>query len=1683
MDAVPLTERRRSKPIWIAVLVAAIVAVPAGGLLSPHTAIAGASPTAPSTASSFSAVGAAFEGRVANFLHPGANPALSSLPNLRSPSAPSRGLTAALPTLPGAAAPVAPTGAAAALAASTSSLVSQKSVPAHAIYPPSLHLASHPPTSPSQAVSPTYQVAPAPMGLADYGLGPLGSNYSVYTPDVLGTVTLAGYNATAGPMYEDTGAYYWDGLSPNSSVTPWQSGLQLNTVVSNVSYPGANNGSFWTQNVVDFSGNSIQFIDNVWNFSSNAFALEPGTLYSYNGNPIYPVFYYAFGPTLPVAYPMTLQLYNNASIIGGRTAVTFGYRVSEPTQVFTGVYDTVVFNSQPTISTPLLTPDYLVSGSNATPSGLLYDAELIFGGPGGGSNAVINALNGSMSLAYGAGASWTPASATYDYGSDTGETSIGFAGYYSGATEFVNQGPSMLYGLWNTTGGVPSGSILVNLTLDPSYMFLFIGQLGTSLDNLSYVPTDAEGNATTWLPPGTYEIAGFADGFDMASGVFSGPIVGIASLTSDPGVWNAPLYMNGVSQAEELAFDTTAWTSGALVFANIEVNVSQVFNHLNDFGFPEFDLLWAYNVTAEPLWVINVTQGPDNGTATNYYTDVPGQVIDAPGLGGEIAVWNGSYDFFLNEPLFGYTYGAGVAVGGAIALWNVSFAYALNISSYDNSFGVWAANSPGTLVADSSAWYGAAALSLLDSPQSGAVEINASFGAAAVFGEGGWGDAFQGLYAAYDAVGFFGFLTNDSTITDVQATQGSAGLYVEGDAYLFAQNVSANNSSVGIEAYSTSNLDVAWVNASSSLYDYYYSTGIVTIDGNWTTVSELNASFAIGARMIGGSNDSVTDVWAWNGSYGVLLDGTGAATVGSVWANDSLGVEVDGNGATVNVDSVNASYGALGVLAEYSSGVNVAGVTTLGNGFDRTIGVLFAFSDLGTVSSVSAWGYATGVNVTSSGQILVSGISSSEDAIGAFLWEASEVAVTGVTVQLYASGVVAVNSSYVDVQQVAVLGVSAGVVLQGTNYSWVSGVSAYNDGLGVIGLGANFTFVEHTNATNGSAGVVLLSSAQAWVNDTNATAWSLGVVMVGSEQVHALGVVASDPYETNPWQPLYSWPVPIAAVVTEETYQATVSHVAATAYPAALLDFQSSDLVGNGLNNSFGDFGVMLNGTWGSLFDNVQAYGDLIGLQMNDNAQLNTVTQGSFVANVGYGVDLEYASHNVVFDNSFVGNNGAGATYNASHLQAFSANPTNAFNNSAGVGNYWADWHTYAGGVLAPYTVLSGAWDYHPLGAPEGMFLVTFTENGLPLGTSWSVTLGATTESTTGAALAFAEYPGSYAFSVGGVASTAVSPSSGSILVATGPVAVAVTYTPLYAVSFEASGLSGSSAWTVYLNGVPMTGTGATLSFSEPAGTYSYTVVAPAGWAASPSSGTLTVAADYAVPVSFASTAPATTTVTFSASGLGAGTHWTVVFGGVAHPGTGSTISFSVDAGTYAYQVESVANYTAAPSSGTVTVTGSTYEVSVAFTALTYAVTFAETGLSTGTVWSVTVGASTYTTSANALTVMLPNGSVGYTYGTVGGYSIAAPTGTVTVAGNPAGVSGAYAPNSTPSYVPTNTFNQDWAIAIGLAALAIVIGLVAMLRRPKAPPPAAKPAASAPASPSGSGAQPWSESGGPGSGQ
>lgn len=276
---------------------------------------------------------------------------------------------------------------------------------------------------------------------------------------------------------------------------------------------------------------------------------------------------------------------------------------------------------------------------------------------------------------------------------------------------------------------------------------------------------------------------------------------------------------------------------------------------------------------------------------------------------------------------------------------------------------------------------------------------------------------------------------------------------------------------------------------------------------------------------------------------------------------------------------------------------------------------------------------------------------------------------------------------------------------------------------------------------------------------------------------------------------------------------------------------------------------------------------------------------------------------------------------------------------------------------LIPGFKLGGSSSTSPSAA---QYVVTFSETGLPSGTSWSITFAGSTESAATSTITFSEKNGTYSFTVGAVTGFAATPTSGSLTVNGAALNQGITFASGYSVTFTESGLPSGTMWSVTLSGSTLSSTSESIAFTEANGMYSYTIPSATGYTASPASGTVTVSsAPQSVTVTFTSIPPGEYVVTFTESGLPTSTSWSVTLQGSLQSSTTSAITFDEMNGSYPYTVGTVSGYTATPSSGNVPVSGGPAFVTITFTTSTsglggpqYAVTFDQTGLPADELWS-----------------------------------------------------------------------------------------------------------------------------------
>ncbi|MCI4332663.1 MAG: YncE family protein [Thermoplasmata archaeon] len=220
----------------------------------------------------------------------------------------------------------------------------------------------------------------------------------------------------------------------------------------------------------------------------------------------------------------------------------------------------------------------------------------------------------------------------------------------------------------------------------------------------------------------------------------------------------------------------------------------------------------------------------------------------------------------------------------------------------------------------------------------------------------------------------------------------------------------------------------------------------------------------------------------------------------------------------------------------------------------------------------------------------------------------------------------------------------------------------------------------------------------------------------------------------------------------------------------------------------------------------------------------------------------------------------------------------------------------------------------------------------------------------------------------------------------------------------------------------------------------------------------------------FALAKPITNTIrlTFTESGLPPGTPWNIsVRDGPTEQSDSSQAAFSVVehtyyswvASEYAFFIPAARGYVALDPTPTVAIGASPVFVAVSFRAgpAEYPVRFNETGLATGEGWNVVLNNTLQASTGSSITFFEPNGSYGYSLGSLPTYSVSGSENSLTVGGAPVSIFVAFEKASPPG---TSTENSQgvpgglwWALAIvgvGTAYL-VTVGLL-QRRQPPFPP-------------------------------
>jgi thermopsin len=523
-------------------------------------------------------------------------------------------------------------------------------------------------TTNGNVVSPLYSNSPAPMGIGDFGISGNNVATTTYTSSVKGAVTLNEID----PLYVTSSA-------------PDEVTMQLNTVATHVDILGDATYDFWIQNVPIYAAGSqtLSFEDNIWNFSSPSFYFSSNAIYSHGpyGFVIPGEVYISGGPSFHVPTPYTVTAYNNLTVMNDRPTVFFNYTVTDASGSFSGSYDQVEFNSSAVHPrSPAPAPTFQISGKSVNPTGyLLNDAEMMIGGPGGGSTTTLFDISGSVGLWLlpNGTSTYSDVPSAYDFGTDTGETSEGIAEYASAGSHPVAEigsGPSILYPLWGISGSL-KGAEKISVNLAPTNAFVF-ANTGSSANasSAAWAPTPVSGPAVYRLEPGTYTFQFLLSDYNPITvqvGVASSVTFNV-TLTSNTalGVYT-PLWAESNSQLAAISAPGGVGTPAhPYDLFNNQGNLNQLFGELNDFLFPVFPGIYLIDTTA----YVSVYDAPlFELTYLLTQSENAGLVAEGAPLTNDlnIELYNASHVSIIGSTLSGWFYNAGsFGDPASVYLWN-----------------------------------------------------------------------------------------------------------------------------------------------------------------------------------------------------------------------------------------------------------------------------------------------------------------------------------------------------------------------------------------------------------------------------------------------------------------------------------------------------------------------------------------------------------------------------------------------------------------------------------------------------------------------------------------------------------------------------------------------------------------------------------------------------------------------------------------------------------------------------------------------------------------------------------------------------------------------------------------------------------------------------------------------------
>ena len=187
------------------------------------------------------------------------------------------------------------------------------------------------------------------------------------------------------------------------------------------------------------------------------------------------------------------------------------------------------------------------------------------------------------------------------------------------------------------------------------------------------------------------------------------------------------------------------------------------------------------------------------------------------------------------------------------------------------------------------------------------------------------------------------------------------------------------------------------------------------------------------------------------------------------------------------------------------------------------------------------------------------------------------------------------------------------------------------------------------------------------------------------------------------------------------------------------------------------------------------------------------------------------------------------------------------------------------------------------------------------------------------------------------------------------------------------------------------------IQFFEPNGSYSFSIGSISGYVINPQSGSFIVNGS-SLNESVVFSQVKGYEVTFSQTGLRAGTSWSVTLAGRTMTSMSSSIIFTETNGSYSFKASNVSGYLVSPTSGTIIVNGSSVTKTITFSEL-FSVNFIESGLSPGANWSVNLNGVIKSSEGTNIVFAELNGTYSFSISSSTNLTISPSSGTITVYG------------------------------------------------------------------------------------